>query len=219
MPKVTLRPTIPADLPHLVGEPLPYRIRAITALVGDRVIGMGGIAFPPFGPAIAFVQLVPSSREDAAVGDGEHSAANTPDARRYPVAFHRAGLMAMEMIRTSGVTQVVATADASSDVAVRWLKRLGFQPAEDQRIAGKLLFNWERKRERARGASGVCEHGSGRAACATAPVGTLTLDGGAAPSDGRLAQLSQFARCRDDFAGAGADKCESSQWEGPANRL
>jgi len=28
-------------------------------------------------------------------------------------------------------------------VAVRWLKRLGFQPAEHQQIAGKLLFVWK----------------------------------------------------------------------------
>lgn len=144
MPKVTLRPTIPADLHHVIGEPLPYRIRAITALVHDRIIGMGGIAFPPSGPAIAFVQLVPSSSARA-VCDGEHSAASIPEAKRYPVAFHRAGLMAMEMIRTSGVTQVVATADASSDAAVRWLKRLGFKPTEGPRIAGKLLFMWNRE--------------------------------------------------------------------------
>ena len=146
MPKVTLRPTIPADLPHVIGEPLPYRIRAITALVDDRIIGVGGIAFPHNGPAIAFVQLVPSSREDAAVCNGEHAATSIPEARRYPVAFHRAGLMAMEMIRSSALRQVVATADADSDVAVRWLKRLGFQPAEGQRIVGKLLFVWDRER-------------------------------------------------------------------------
>src|SRR6266849_2204555 len=137
MPKVTLRPTILADLPHVIGEALPYRIRAITAVIDDRIIGMGGIAFPPYGPAIAFVQLVPSSREET-VCDGEHGATSIREARRYPVAFHRAGLMAMEMIRTSGVTQVVATADAGSEAAVRWLKRLGFRPAESQRIAGKL---------------------------------------------------------------------------------
>ncbi len=142
MPKVTLRPTILADLPHVIGEPLPYRIRAITALIDDRVIGMGGIAFPPDGPAIAFVQLAPSSREET-VCASEPAAASIPEARRYPVAFHRAGLMAMEMIRRSHVAQVVATADARSDVAVRWLKRLGFQPAEHQQIAGKLLFVWK----------------------------------------------------------------------------
>ncbi len=143
MLKVTLRPHILADLPHVIGEPLPYRIRAITAVIDDRIIGMGGIALPPYGPAIAFVQLVPSSRAET-VCDREHSPASIPEARRYPVAFHRAGLMAMEMIRTSGVTQVVATADAGSEAAVRWLKRLGFRPAESQRIAGKLLFVWNR---------------------------------------------------------------------------
>jgi len=145
MPQITLRPTISADLAHVIGEPLPYRIRAITALVDDRVIGVGGIAFPPYGPAIAFVQLAPSSRQDAAAGEGEDAATSIPEARRYPVAFHRAGLMAMAMVRSSPVTQVVATADASSDVAVRWLKRLGFRPTEDQRIAGKVVFVWNRE--------------------------------------------------------------------------
>ena len=145
MPKVTLRPTIAADLPHVIGEPLPYRIRAITALVDDRVIGMGGIAFPPQGPAIAFVQLAPSSsNQDGTVCHDDHAAKSIPEARRYPVAFHRAGLMAMEMIRMSEARQVVATADADSDVAVRWLKRLGFKPAGGQPIEGKLLLVWNR---------------------------------------------------------------------------
>jgi hypothetical protein len=144
MPQVTLRPTISADLAHVIGEPLPYRIRAVTALVDERIIGVGGIAFPPYGPAIAFVQLAPSSRQDTALGDGERAAASIREARRYPVAFHRAGLMAMEMIRGSAVAQVVATADAGSEVAVRWLKRLGFRPAQRQPIAGKVLFVWNR---------------------------------------------------------------------------
>ena len=146
MSKVTLRPTIPADLPHVIGEPLPCRIRAITALVDGRVIGMGGIAFQPQGPAIAFVQLVPSPSSRHGVRD-DHTTASTPEARRYPVAFHRAGLMAMAMIRTSEVEQVVATADAGSDVALRWLKRLGFKPADGQRIQGRVLFIWNRESE------------------------------------------------------------------------
>src|SRR5215831_3768702 len=93
---ITLRPTIPSDLPHVIGEPLPWRIRAITALIDDRIIGMGGIAFPPHGPAIAFVQLVPPPNGDVAVGESGHAAAEIPEAkgipeaRRYPVAFHRA---------------------------------------------------------------------------------------------------------------------------------
>jgi hypothetical protein len=149
MPKVALRPTILGDLPHVIGEPLPYRIRAVTAVIDDRIIGIGGIAFPPEGPVIAFVQLAPLSREDAACDD-DHDATGIPEAKHYPVAFHRAGLMAMEMIRTCGLRQVIATADADSEVAVRWLKRLGFRPAQSQRIAGKLLFVWDRERDAAR---------------------------------------------------------------------
>jgi hypothetical protein len=133
MPKITLRPTIPADLPHVVGEPLPYRIRTITALADDRIIGIGGVAFPPHGPAIAFVQLAPAP---------EGVAAGIPEARRYPVSFHRAGLMAMEMIRMSGAAQVIATADGRNATAGRWLKRLGFEESDRQDIAGRVLFVW-----------------------------------------------------------------------------
>ncbi len=140
MPKITLRPTVPADLPHVVGEPLPYRIRAITALADERIIGLGGIAFPPDGPAIAFVQLAPSLAESD--GREPDRAAGIPEAKRYPVAFHRAGLMAIKMIRASGVAKVIATADPGSAVAVRWLKRLGFEPSERQPIAGRILFEW-----------------------------------------------------------------------------
>jgi hypothetical protein len=140
MPKITLRPTILADLPNVVGGPLPYRIRAITALADERIIGMGGIAFPPDGPAIAFVQLAPSLAESNS--REPDSAPRIPEARRYPVAFHRAGLMAMKMIGASGVAKVIATADADSAVAVRWLKRLGFGQAERQPIARRILFEW-----------------------------------------------------------------------------
>src|SRR5271167_4422310 len=83
-PTVRLRPAVASDLSEIIGEPLPFRIRAITVLAGDRVIGMGGIAFPPHGPVIAFVQ-------------------QAPEAKNYPVAFHRAGLLAMRMIRDSGL--------------------------------------------------------------------------------------------------------------------
>jgi hypothetical protein len=146
MPHVILRPTVPQDLPFLIGEPLPYRIRAITAVLmagdehadahdhdastgvaarerpdGPSIIGIGGIAFPPEGPVMAFVQ-------------------QAPEAKRYPVAFHRAGLMAMKMIRELGLREVVATADAASAPALRWLRRLGFVESDHQDIDGKVLF-------------------------------------------------------------------------------
>lgn len=124
-PIVHLRPTIASDLPHVIGEPLPFRIRAITMLAGGRVIGLGGIAFPPQGPVIAFVQ-------------------QTAEARKYPVAFHRAGLMAMQMIRQSALEHVVATTDRDSPRAIRWIERLGFVRAAAQPLADKWLYEWTR---------------------------------------------------------------------------
>jgi RimJ/RimL family protein N-acetyltransferase len=151
MPRVILRPTLPQDLPFLIGEPLPCRIRAITAVLspadeeadaddhdpsagvaarerpdGPSVIGIGGIAFPPEGPAWAFVQ-------------------QAPEAKQYPLAFHRAGLMAMQMIRELGLREVVATADADNPTALRWLRRLGFVESDRQDIEGKLLFVLKRQ--------------------------------------------------------------------------
>jgi hypothetical protein len=123
---IRLRPTIASDLPEIIGEPLPFRIRAITVLADDRVIGMGGIAFPPHGPAIAFVQ-------------------QTADAKRYPVAFHRAGLLAMRMIRDAGIMQVIATTDRDSPAAIRWIERLGFVRSCVQPIDDKMLFEWNRE--------------------------------------------------------------------------
>lgn len=125
MPRVTLRPTIAADLPHLIGEALPFRIKAFTVLADDRVIGIGGVGFPPGGPPIAFVQ-------------------QAPGAKKFPVAFHKAGLAAMHMIRDSGLDEVLATADADDDAALRWLDRLGFARAPVQVIEGRILFIWSR---------------------------------------------------------------------------
>jgi RimJ/RimL family protein N-acetyltransferase len=122
---VRLRPAISSDLPHVIGEPLPFRIRAITMLADDRVIGLGGIAFPPHGPVIAFVQ-------------------QTPEARKYPVAFHRAGLQAMHLIRQSGLDEVIATTDRDSARAIRWIERLGFVRAAAQPLPDKWLFEWTR---------------------------------------------------------------------------
>jgi hypothetical protein len=125
VPKVTLRPTVPADLSAVIGEPLPFRIRALTVLDGDRVLGVGGIGFPANGPVIAFVQ-------------------QAPDAHKFPIAFHRAGLAAMQMIRQSGVAEVISSADPENPKALRWLERLGFTLAEHQSVPGRALYVWRR---------------------------------------------------------------------------
>lgn len=109
--RVTLRPARPADFAQVTGRPLPHRVQAIAAVIDDgadgRVIGIGGLGFRD-GIAIAFVDML-------------------PEARRYPVAIHRAGLAAMALIRRSGLPRVVAEADADNPAAARWLERLGFR--------------------------------------------------------------------------------------------
>lgn len=125
MPRVVLRPTVPSDLPTVIGEPLPYRIRALTVTVDGAVVGVGGIAFPPGGMPVAFVQ-------------------QAIDARKYPIAFHRAGLAAMAMIRESGLARVMASAKADDPRALRWLARLGFTRAPIAGEGGEALFIWSR---------------------------------------------------------------------------
>lgn len=116
--RVELRPTVPADLPRVIGEPLPHRIRAITALIEGRVVGIGGLGYRPDGTVVAFMQV-----ED--------------ELRRYPAAVHRAGIVGMRMIRRSSVPLVVAEAQVGNPAAERWLLRFGFR-----RVGA--AFVWER---------------------------------------------------------------------------
>lgn len=129
--RVILRPTVPSDLAAVIGEALPFRIKALTATLpleegGEKILGIGGIAYPPSGTPIAFVQ-------------------QAPEAKSYPVAFHRAGLAAMKMIRESRVREVVATCDLDNLTAGRWLCRLGFVPADMQNVPNKLIWFWNRR--------------------------------------------------------------------------
>lgn len=124
MIRVSLRPTVAADLPHVIGEPLPFRIRALTAHIGDQVLGVGGLGYLPSGVVGAFVAM-------------------NAEGRRYPTAIHRAGLAAMRMIRESGEQRVVALADEFVPGAARWLERLGFRPVT---VDGQIAFVWEASR-------------------------------------------------------------------------
>jgi RimJ/RimL family protein N-acetyltransferase len=68
------------------------------------------------------------------------------EARKYPLAFHRAGLAAMRMIREAGLMHVIATTDRDNPRAVRWIERLGFVRAAVQPLPDKWLFEWTRDR-------------------------------------------------------------------------
>jgi RimJ/RimL family protein N-acetyltransferase len=121
--KTEIRPTIPDDLQYVIGEPLPFRVRCLTVLIDGRVVGVGGLGFPARGSPIAFVQ---QARE----------------AKKYPVAFHKAGHAAVRMFRESGVNEVLATADAYNPAALAWLTRLGFR--RQREIGDRVLFVWRR---------------------------------------------------------------------------
>jgi hypothetical protein len=106
--RVELRPSRPEDFLALVGDLPPYRVKTLTAVAGERVLGIGGLIYIN-GELWASVQMA-------------------PEARQFRVAIHRAGLMAMRMIRASGARRVYAEAQLENAAARRWLLRLGFEP-------------------------------------------------------------------------------------------
>lgn len=122
--RVQLRPTVAEDLPFLLGhQTLPHRIKATTALVDGRIVGIGGLGFRPDGTVIAFVMM------------NDH-------ARRYPVAIHRAGLHTIKMMRDMKLSRVVAQADPDNPAAGPWLQRLGFRATT---IRGETVWVWQNR--------------------------------------------------------------------------
>lgn len=121
MSEVTIRPSRRSDV-HLVSdEPLPWRIKALTGEIDGRVVAVGGLTFLPGGTVAAFAAL-------------------TDEARACKVSLHRAGLRLMREAKESGIKRVVASADSKSEVAMRWLLRLGFEPVESDNE--RTTFVW-----------------------------------------------------------------------------
>ena len=120
MSTVFLRPAISADFAELLAQPLPYRVRAYTALRDDELLGIGGIAFLPQDTFAAFLIL-------------------KPGARRYRIALHKAGLMTLRVARELGIRRLVATADTAIPAAEPWLDRLGFRCIT---VRGEHVWVW-----------------------------------------------------------------------------
>ncbi len=117
---VEYRPTIARDLAIFGDGVLPHRIRAITVVIDGRIMGVGGLGFVADGTVIAFVHAL-------------------PEAKKYPIAFHRAGLMTIDTIKRMGLQRVVAEAQKDNPAAKPWLERLGFRECV---IAGHTVFVW-----------------------------------------------------------------------------
>lgn len=105
--RVALRPTVAADLPALGIEKLPHRIKAITAFVDDRPIGIGGLVFMPDGTAWASVEML-------------------DEARPFKAALLRAAKRVLADADATGLRVVYARPEAGRDGAERLLAHLGF---------------------------------------------------------------------------------------------
>lgn len=116
-----IRPTTIEDVQALVAEPLPWRIKAMTAFEDGKPIALGGLVYIPDGTVAAFL-----------IG-GEH-------AKRFPLSFHKAVLAGLREARRSGIRRIAAMAACDVEPAERWLLRLGFAPVE---IDGERVFVWQ----------------------------------------------------------------------------
>ena len=118
---ITIRPSVPADFDAL-GLRRPYRLHGMTGIdEAGKIIGLGGVAYAPDGQVFAFSEL-------------------TPDAAKYRVTLHKAGLKVLETAKAMGIRELVACADmVRSPAAERWLERLGFMPADR---GGEKVWIW-----------------------------------------------------------------------------
>ena len=118
-----IRPTTKADCEAFYGKALPYRIKAYTGLIDDEVVAIGGLGFPPEGPAVGFADLKDIARQWP-----------------YAVELHRFARKVIAEAKAAGVPRIVAKADTSIEAAARWLRRLGFEPLNGE----GTLFIWRR---------------------------------------------------------------------------
>lgn len=111
--RVTLTPATRDDFAELAirsantPDTPPVRVLAFAGKVDGRVIGIGGIAFFRNGQKVAFADI-------------------TDEARKYPIAVHKAGLKTLALAKQYGVKKLVATGE-SHEASERWLLRLGFR--------------------------------------------------------------------------------------------
>jgi len=112
MVKIEVGPATRADVAEYTanfsgGAQLPpYRVLALAGKADGKVIGVGGICMLPNGVRLAFADLA-------------------PEAHKYPVALHKAGLAGLAQAKNGGIKRVVATA-TTIESGERWLLRLGF---------------------------------------------------------------------------------------------
>ncbi len=118
MGRVLLVPATAEDFQQLHGGLPPVRVRAFAGHHEDgALLGVGGIGLYPNGEHVAFVKL-------------------RPEAKDYPIALHKAALRTIAFAREQKISRLLALAD-DTDVAERWLLRLGFKKYSSE---GEMVY-------------------------------------------------------------------------------
>ena len=119
---VTLRAATREELLAAARGPLPDNTRGLAIVRGDQVLGVGGVAHvADYQLFLAFASL-------------------TDEARRHPVAVHKAGKRSLQIAREMGAEWVVSVANGSVPAAARWLERLGYQAAGADPLTGEQVY-------------------------------------------------------------------------------
>lgn len=117
MSRVTLEPATSADFADLAARspntPFLPKVQtiAIAGKVDGRVIAIGGVCFLPNGQRQAFADI-------------------SDEARKYPIACHKAALATIALARQHKIWRLTATTSSGLERDLRWLLRLGFRPEE-----------------------------------------------------------------------------------------
>lgn len=120
---VTIEPTTSTDVAEFFPSDPPFRIRALTARLDGKVIGIGGITYRPDGIALAFLEC-----------SEEHC-------RKYPKRLHATAKRVIDEAKAAGIKRIIAKVDGSRERAAAWLKRLGFEPIGE--TDGQQVYQWQ----------------------------------------------------------------------------
>lgn len=99
--------------------PPPYRSWAVVVKKDGKVIGIGGLWFPPHMPPILWSEI-------------------TDELRALPVTLHRTGLRSIAKARSLGVKIMYAITEVGFEAAERWIKRLGFEETGEVKDGNKV---------------------------------------------------------------------------------
>jgi hypothetical protein len=102
-----IRPASQADIDAYAAEQSPYRVRGYVAVVDERIIAIGGVAYLPTGVVLAFLDA-------------------DEEARAKPITLWKMAKRVVREAHARGVSVINATCDGSVEAGPRFLTRLGF---------------------------------------------------------------------------------------------